>query len=569
MKKIVLAIGFFSSLCAFAQTITTIGNGNWDATTTWDLGVIPTVTNDVVLEHAVVIPNGYTAAAKSLVLSGQGSRRLTISTGSNLTVENDITLNRFQDGFFIYGLGSNGNLGTLIYKGTITDNRKVLIKKRFPVTFDNKWNLLSIPFYEAKIGDLTSNSAIEVNASNKFSFASFNNANAVSTKYEYVDSPLSGTPLFGIGQGYSVKLDGAGTNVAQVEINIRGKLNEGDVTYPISGSGNGFNLVGNPYVAYQFANTSANATNNILSVNGSTGADLLDEDTLWFWDTINESWVTVNQSSDAYHINPLQGYFVKSKAAGGVFTSKKSMETHNAGSSTFLKSATNRFQIDLTIAQAGKTRKTSVRYLDNATTSFDNGFDSSIFGGYKSTFEIYTNTVESNNVKKLAIQSLPIKNFEDIVIPVGINAAPTNEITFSANALNLPLGYKVYLEDRLKNVFTRLDEANSEYKIATTEAVSVGRFFLHARTSSVLSVDSALLNSVAVFKLNNSSLKITGLKEGKTLVSLYNLLGKEVMSTTFKASSSQTLSIPKLAAGVYIVQVKTEAGTLNKKIILE
>ena len=41
------------------------------------------------------------------------------------------------------------------------------------------------------------------------------------------------------------------------------------------------------------------------------------------------------------------------------------------------------------------------------------------------------------------------------------------------------------------------------------------------------------------------------------------------MSSTIKANGVNELALPKLTKGVYIVQLETETGTLNKKIVLE
>ena len=69
-----------------------------------------------------------------------------------------------------------------------------------------------------------------------------------------------------------------------------------------------------------------------------------------------------------------------------------------------------------------------------------------------------------------------------MVIPVGISADAGKEITFTADALNLPSGLKVFLEDRENNVFTRLDEAGSIYKFTLIEASNdIGRFYLHVK----------------------------------------------------------------------------------------
>lgn len=165
-------------------------------------------------------------------------------------------------------------------------------------------------------------------------------------------------------------------------------------------------------------------------------------------------------------------------------------------------------------------------------------------------------------------QVLPDTNLESMIIPIGIKAV-AGEITFSAEASSLPIGLKVFLEDRNNNIFTRLDLANATYKVTVDGGITDGRFYLHIKSSAVLSSDTDLLNSVSIFKASNNTLKITGLQKGKTTVALYNLLGKQVMTTSFEGANVNTISLPKFAVGLYVVKLLSETGELNKKIILE
>ena len=155
-----------------------------------------------------------------------------------------------------------------------------------------------------------------------------------------------------------------------------------------------------------------------------------------------------------------------------------------------------------------------------------------------------------------------------MIVPIGLKAASGKEITISANSLNLPNGINVFLEDRLNNTFTNLNDEN--LKIILNENLdNTGRFFL--RTSSqVLSTSSLALAGVQVFKMNNSILSIRGLKEGsKTGITIFNTLGKQVLSSSFTSTNNLDIALPKLASGIYIVNIKTDNGSLNKKIILE
>ena len=42
-----------------------------------------------------------------------------------------------------------------------------------------------------------------------------------------------------------------------------------------------------------------------------------------------------------------------------------------------------------------------------------------------------------------------------------------------------------------------------------------------------------------------------------------------MMNTSFTSNGVKDITLPKLAKGVYIVQLQTDTGKLNKKIILE
>ena len=231
------------------------------------------------------------------------------------------------------------------------------------------------------------------------------------------------------------------------------------------------------------------------------------------------------------------------------------------------RTSNTRFEINLFIATNYDQRNTTVRYNNNRTTSFDNGYDSSLFGG--DDLSIYTELVENNTGKKLAIQTLPNSNFENMVIPVGVMLAEGSDITFTADALNIPANYKVYLEDRATNIVTRLDEANSEHVVFIESGNTNGRFYLHAKTSSPLITDTNNLSTVSMFTTSNSNLRVQGLHEGDGSILIFNILGKEMFKTSFEGNGANDITLPNLANGIYIIKLKTQNGTINKKIIIQ
>lgn len=572
MKQKLLLFCFVASLSISGQTITSQASGDWNNIGTWVGGVVPVLTDNVIISHLVTVPTAYNAQANSITIGGGGTQ-LIMNADSSLDVTGDFTVTRSNDG--ITFIAQNGEMGTIIFGGVDTNGRRISVRKRLPS--NDEWYLVSSPFIQSRLSEIfgINSPNIVTNGNNFYSFASYNDANATGFKYEYFSSTAiyANGDYVTDGQGYSTKVNNGG-NTADPFFYMRGKLNADavavDITDDADGNSNGFNLVGNPYAAYLHSNLSADATNNLLTVNES----VLEEATIWFWDGLNKTFITKNLGDGtdaAFRINPMQGFFVKAKSGGSItesFNFTEAMQSHSK-TDNYFKTTTNKFTIDLSISNGNINRNTSIRYTDNATTSFDNGYDSSTFGGYGSDFEVYTELIESQIGKKLAIQSLPNENYEDMIIPIGVKASANSEITFSAEALNVPENYKVFLEDRTNNTFTRLDEPNALYKTIVLDVITNGRFFLHTAQKSVLSINAGFLNSVSIYKTSNSNLKITGLQNGKATVSLVNTLGKQVMKSTFIASHANNITLPKLTPGVYIIQLTTEIGKLNKKIILE
>ena len=95
-----------------------------------------------------------------------------------------------------------------------------------------------------------------------------------------------------------------------------------------------------------------------------------------------------------------------------------------------------------------------------------------MFGGVSHPFAIYTHLVSNSDGTNYQVQSLPNSAYENTVIPIEIKATSGKEITFSTEALNLPSELKVFLEDRLTNTFTPLEEINSVYKVTLTETLN-------------------------------------------------------------------------------------------------
>lgn len=430
------------------------------------------------------------------------------------------------------------------FNGTVTYNRNI------PTT---NWYLISSPVEGQDIDTFVAAEGLASGTGSNLGLSDYNNA---TPGWTYYQSGTSGTGSFGSGIGKSIKLASTG------DVSFTGTINTLDVTVAMTSNSNGFNLLGNPYPSYVAGNENADGSNNILTINSAN----LTENTLWFWNQSTDSYNQINQASAAFQIAPAQGFFVS--ATGSVNLSiTEAMQSHQ-GTDSFQR-LTTRPEIELTLSNGTAIRNADIYYIEGTTTGWDNGYDSSIFGGVANEFAIYTHAVSNGNGRDLGIQSLPTNNYENMIIPLGINAEAGSAITLEASTNNFPEGINIYLEDKQDNSFTLL-EADSNFSFTPENNLDgIGRFYLHT-TSGVLNAnDFATNTNISIYTSSNDNLRIAGVQNGTATVRLYNILGKEVLNTSFVGSGVNDIKVNAIPVGIYIVKLTTENGTLNRKIIIQ
>jgi hypothetical protein len=525
---------------------------DWATATNWSSSTVPIAASILVIPNVTnqpIISSGTAAVANNITIDANAT--LTLDGGGSLTMDGNLTNN----GTFTINSDATKN-GSLIVKGTATGD--VTYKRNVPVYSSSTkgWYLVTSPVNGQNIA---SHFKYMLQNGTKRAIAPYVNTNAANAKWAYYsDGDTPGN--FINGKGYTIKIKA--NPISDYPVPFTGTLNTNDagVAISIDATGDQYNAIGNPYTSYIDGNT-------FLT---NVDAGRLTQKTIWLWngaanDGVGE-YITKNNGSN-YKIAPGQGFFVNALATGTINFSKANQE-HNGGN-TFLKQE-SRPEIKLSITEGTTIKSTEIFYIENKTTGFDDGYDSSLFSGVSNPFAIYTQLVSNNEGKNLAIQTLPNANYENMLVPVGIHAEAGKEITFSLNAFNFAADLKIFLEDSVTNTYTRLDEANSTYTITTTEALNgIGRFYLHTSRSS-LTIKGIALENISMYKADARTLRIVGLQNNsKTNVTLFDLTGKQVLNTSFKSNGVKDIAIPKLAAGVYVVKLKTDTRMFSKKIILE
>lgn len=489
---------------------------------------IPNTVNKPIINSSVIVAN----------LSIETNANLTVNATGALTVKENITNNGL-----VTINSSILNSGSLIVEGTasgtITYNRYVT---------DN-WHLTSSPV----INQTYNNEWVAANAiasgtvnPNQKGIASYNNNSSL--VWQYMLAGNSST--FSQGEGYSTKRTSSGN------MSFTGTILTTNTTKPISkGTNNAFNLLGNVYPSYIPLNIDADATYNFLTTN----AEVLDEITIWLWN--GTSYDAINHASNATFITPGQGFFVQSKPLGGNVSFLKSMQSHQT--MPFLKQQAKP-EIKLYLTDGKNEKHTAVFYINNTTTGFDNGYDSSLYTGVSSNFEIFTKLVNQEQDMNLAIQSIP-KDFS-IVIPVGMIAPANQTLSIRFDAKNIDEDKKVYLEDRELGVFKLMNNAQTTYTFTSDKnSNGSGRFYVHTSSETLNIVDNNLLDFTLYYK--NNKIYFSNLPSGKNRIKVYDILGKLLIDESITLHNF--ISVDKIPRAIYMVHLETEKGILKKKMLFQ
>lgn len=446
----------------------------------------------------------------------------TSSTGASFT--GDVTI---ESGATLINNGQN-------IEGDVT------YKRLIPST---EWRLMSSPVEGQTVENIIANHQLAEGTPPNIGFGGYRNDNVPTWVY----ATNSETGVLGGGSGFAIKL------AFPQEVNFTGILRYAEVSTTIStGDETNFNLIGNPYTAYV---NSATFT--------SDNSSLLTEETIWIWD--GTTYKTYNAISGGFEIAPTQGFFVEAKTTGLARFSltNRSHNDFDTFSRTEPKSS-----FTLTLSQKDKKVSTNIFYIEGKTTGFDNGYDSSIFTGTTNEFGIFSELLTNDSDKKLAIQTLPNKNYEEMVIPLGVIAKAESMVTFSTNSTNLPTDLNVYLEDKVLGTITNLSKENHQVTLKN-EMNGSGRFYIHT-SAKALSVDD-VINKKSQVKIYNSSkntLTVKGIQADVAEVSIFNVLGKKVLSKSIGKGNS-FVGVKDLSTGIYIVKLHSKLENISKKIIIE
>ena len=628
MKKILLIITMLATANIFAQvtyTSTSSVNSNWSNPGNWtggDGSSAPGASDTAIINSSIDVDATITVA------------KLTVNAGKTLNINNPLTvsnsagetsvsgtvvvINDFivSDGDFSVASGglitvasgrdfvfssstgdtftNNGTVtlssnatsyGAILFpSGTISGSGAWQYKLYLPAK-TAAWDLAGAPVTGQTVQNfMTNNSNLATNGTDEFSdergIGPFTNSSHSFSTWTYGEA--SGQS-FTAGKGFQMASENGST------VTFQGTVNTSTVQYTITSNETAtwqeaapsrFELLSNPFPAYMALNSAADSNNNWLSTNLAELSSGVHK-AIWAWN--GSTYVTYTQSDSATYLAPGQGFFVGADGHSGqtgTIDFNPLMLKQNSNSNGFYDITNNdtRAELFLNLSQNEDDIFTKIFFLENGTDGIDEGYDGAAFG-YNTILSIYSRPVDQNSqndpttgqTNNLGSQTLAYTDMWDKVIPLGINALGGEEMIISISHRTTPADLNIYLEDTEEGTMTNL--LDGDYVLNPASDINgIGRFFIHmtADTMSSGEVSTSLLN--AYKEIDASYITIEGLatQSNETKISLFNILGREVLSTTLNNNmGTQTISTVGLSAGIYVIELESGSDRLTKKLLIQ
>ncbi|AWI25646.1 hypothetical protein [Flavobacterium pallidum] len=517
-----------SGPCASAtssETIVTVG-GN---TTTWSAGAWSNGTPNSL--SAAIINGNFTAVAdlNACTLTIQ-SGTVTVSGGFDFYVNGKVTVSggslTFEDGSDLVQSQDIANTGNIKYKRTANLIRQDYVYWSSPVS-----GQLLQPF----------------------------SPNTLNTRFYNLDEPTNAfvqiaspsTTSFDAAKGYMIRsANNHPTTLTPWTGTFTGVPRNGEYTIPVTVSGQGYNMIGNPYPSTVDADL-------FLAEPGNAG-------TLYFWTHISQAaasganYATYNtlggtaaQSGGTAPTGAIRGgqgfILLKSSASTAKFTN--AMRTAEGGA--FYRSAQtaekHRMWFNLN-TPAHAMNQILVGYAEGATMGEDVAMDGRSIEGGSSISSLIGND-------NYVIQARPLPFVDTDVVPLGFNAATAGTYIIELDHMDglFSGDQNVYLKDNLLGVTHNIKQG--AYSFASAEGSFANRFEV-VYQSSPLGVDTPTFdaNSVVVYK-DQGMLHINSGKVVMSGVKIFDIRGRLIYERGAINASEAVLNDLRAEEQVLLVQI--------------
>ncbi len=476
-----------------------------------------TINSDVTYNHVFVEPNN----------------SLTVANGYTLEIDGDFVIMSDEN-----GTGSFIDNGNVIYNGNVT------VQKYLPDVTQTGW-YLSSPVSNAD-------------------FSVFDNSDGL---WEYTPGGWAAvnigtlTPL----RGYVSKYETAGNSTIYF---TQSTLNTGTVSYDSFtrtgvGTGNyGWNLAGNPYpspIDWELVIDLYGENQDFVDATHLNASIHIRE-----WDGGVHTYVPYDSPDDPERIIPaMQAFWVQvnENYADGEINIDNTVRVH--ANNNLYKTLPEISILKLNINRDGNKDNTTLFFKDGATELFDAAYDAVKMYSYNEQHpQIYTlNSLD----EELAINTNPALS-SNKTIKLGFTTHVSGSFDIETTKISgFDTDVCIYLEDTYENIITDLKQ-QPLYTFSSDVDATTERFKIHFITQTASTDEMNLDNNVLIFS-NENDIYLTHLSSQNAVVSVFNMLGQEVLTQQIKPASLNKIST-SLSTGHYIVKVIDGTQIISQKVFI-
>jgi hypothetical protein len=506
--------------------------------------------NTSIWDGNATIPDGSLSNASALRI--HNSALLTIPVDASLTVSGNTDIKSANGLIIQSNVIGTGSLITATASGDGS-----VIAQRYMTT--DAWHIVSSPLSGQRISHFLTNNANIATSEDDAVRGMMDYNPALNDWNDYFTNATSGN--LETGKGFCMR-----TNANSV-VSFNGLLQAGNQSATNLSSEN-WNSVGNPYTSAiginKFSQSAANfLSENIDNFDPSYGA-------IYVWDKPDASngmpgmyTIIANTPTDApFVIQQGQAFMIKVNTGVSSVNFNSGMQIHEPALA--LKSTKNIWPtIKLKAAVNSLQVSTIIAFNNEMTKGLDPTYDAGLFKG-TADLCIYSRLVEDNGIP-FAIQALPADEYSSLIIPIGLECKAGGEVVFSSEIFNLPSDCKVILEDKQNKIFTDLSQKNYVTTIASNINID-DRFYLHTSNQTTNRTNDLMIGKMSAYAIRNVELIINAKVTDQAIASLYDVLGRLVLTRKLEADSRNSIKLSGIRTGIYMLYVRDSGKEYGFKI---
>ncbi len=582
------------------------GTGTWSTPANWSLSRVPNSLNDNITISSgtpTMDANYILGAGRTLTISGTGA--LVISPSGSITIAGAADFGARPVTVQSDATGT-GSIGTI--SGTLNNASNVSVE-RYISGAGRYWRFLSSPIQSATVSNWMSQfyvtgpctlaptsglgslndqgwhtSQANIDYPGAYNASTNNRAVRNTSIRQYVEANATSSSASGLNAGWADvatntaltpgkgfrafirgpigntgQLNGTVTGQAAFTLSLNGTVNQGAVNAPTltySGTGLGWNLVGNPYpCAYNWSDNATVKTNIVNTVH--------------VFDATSNGYKSYNTSSGGTLSNGVipsgAAFFVQATGSGAALTFNEAAKiTGTAPIGVHKGAKANEFSIKYS-KDTTENDEFILMVIDNATLNSDS------YDIIKLRNENLNLSAYGEDSTQLTLSAIP-SVVSETRVKLNVEATTIGTYNFDfKNMDNFQNDITVHLFDRYTNKTIDVKK-NTKYTFDMGPATNQwgnNRFELIMNLDKTNVEEFSLLNKTHMLVYPNPAsdvlnININNANFKNSEIAVYNISGIEVIKTNMASNNSQ-LNIESLSNGVYFVKVSNQNG-FNKTV---